>query len=143
MTTIKAIQRAYLKTLCTPCAFQILEVALELQSKGYNCRLFRHQYRSSIECQMHSILQLIDPKEIGFPFMLNRVLLLSLCRRIVAHFTDLQKLVYIRGTQRLQFKMESYLRRWLCDTRYALRTRNTYQLAGYVQCFSIGMVFTD
>ena len=51
----------------TQWAFPILEVALVLQSKGYNCRLFRHQYRSSIECQMHGILQLIVPKEIGFP----------------------------------------------------------------------------
>ena len=74
--------------------------------------------------------------------MLNRILLLSLCPALWRILLAL-KLVYIRGTQRLQFKIESYLRRWLCDTRYALRTRNTYQLAGYVRCFSIGMVFTD
>ena len=30
-----------------------------------------------------------------------------------------KKLVYIRGTQRHQFKMESYFRRHLRDTRYA------------------------
>ena len=35
-------------------------------------------------------------------------------------------LVYIRGTQRHQFKRESYFRRWLRGTLYALRTRNTY-----------------
>ena len=50
----------------------------------------------------------------------------------MAYFTDLQKLVYIRVTQIHQFKMESYLRCWLRDTRYALRTRNTHELAGYV-----------
>ena len=60
--------------------------------------------------------------------MLNRVLLLSLCPALWRILLAL-KFVYIRGTQRLQFKIESYLRRWLCDTRYALRTRNTYQLA--------------
>ena len=42
--------------------------------------------------------------------------------------TSVIKLVYIRGTQRHQFKMESYSRRCLRDTRFALRTRNTYQL---------------
>ena len=36
------------------------------------------------------------------------------------------KLVYIRGTQRHQFKRGSYFTRWLRATLYALRTRNTY-----------------
>ena len=63
----KSYSARVLKNALTQWAFPILEVALVLQSKGYNCRLFRHQYRSSIECQMHSILQLIDPKETGFP----------------------------------------------------------------------------
>ena len=34
------------------------------------------------------------------------------------------ELVYICGTQRYLVKMESYLRRWLGGTWYALRTRN-------------------
>ena len=38
------------------------------------------------------------------------------------------RLVYICGTQRNQFKMESYFRRCLRGTRYVLRTRTTYQL---------------
>ena len=38
------------------------------------------------------------------------------------------KLVYIRGTRRQKFKMESYFGRWLRGTRYPLRTRNTYWL---------------
>mgnify|MGYP006973392376 FL=1 len=38
------------------------------------------------------------------------------------------KLVYIRGKQRHQLKMENYFRCCLGDTRYALRTRNTYHL---------------
>ena len=40
------------------------------------------------------------------------------------------KFVYIPGTQRHQFKME---RRCLRDTRYALRTRNTYQLVSQLR----------
>ena len=72
--------------------------------------------------------------------MLNRVLLLSLCPALWRILLAL-KLVYIRGTQRHQFKMGSYLRSCLRDTRYALRTRNTYQLAGYVQCCSSDIVF--
>ena len=40
--------------------------------------------------------------------------------------TSVIKLVYIRGTQRHQFKRESYFRRGLRGTLYALRTRNKY-----------------
>ena len=40
--------------------------------------------------------------------------------------SSVRKLVYIRGTQRYQFKRESYFRRWLRGLRYTLRTRNTY-----------------
>ena len=36
------------------------------------------------------------------------------------------KPVYIRCTQRHQLMRESYFRRWLRGTLYALRTRNTY-----------------
>ena len=43
------------------------------------------------------------------------------------------KLVYIRDTQRHQFKMDSYCRRCLRDTRYALRTRNTYHLVSQLR----------
>ena len=63
----KSYSGRVLKNALTQWAFPILEVALVLKFRGYNCRLFRHQYRSSIECQMHGILQLIVPKEIGFP----------------------------------------------------------------------------
>ena len=41
-------------------------------------------------------------------------------------FSSVIKLVYIRGTQRYQFKRESYFRRWLRGSQNTLRTRNTY-----------------
>ena len=47
--------------------------------------------------------------------------------------TSVIKLVYIRGRQRCQFKMESYFRRCLRGTRYALRTRNSYQLVSHLR----------
>ena len=45
---------------------------------------------------MHSTLQLIDPKEIGFSFeFVEQSFIIITLSGIVAHFTDLQKLVYI------------------------------------------------
>ena len=55
-------------------------------------------------------------------FLCQMPLLKNNCRRFLSFVI---KLVYIRGTQRHQFKRESYFRRWLRGTLYALRTRNT------------------
>ena len=50
-------------------------------------------------------------------FVCQMLLLKSNCRRFLS---SVIKLVYIRGTRRHQFKMETYFRRWLRGTRYAL-----------------------
>ena len=55
--------------------------------------------------------------------MLNRVLLLSLCPALWRILLAL-KLVYIRGTQRLQFKIESYLRAILRESEAKLEMKN-------------------
>ena len=77
----------------------------------------------------------------SFKFPPPRVKMLFKCPTLSSHFvfqmpllknnrrrflTSVIKLVYIRGTQRHQFKMENYFRRWLRGTLYALRTRNKY-----------------
>ena len=56
-------------------------------------------------------------------FCLSNALLKNNRRRFLS---SVIKLVFIRGTQRHQFKRESYFKRWLRGTPYALRTRNTY-----------------
>ena len=47
--------------------------------------------------------------------------------------TPVIKVVYIRGTQRHQFKMENHFTRWLRGTLYALRTRNKYSLVSQLR----------
>ena len=77
----------------------------------------------------------------SFKFLPPRAKMVFKCSTLSSHFvcqmpllknnrrrflSSVITLVYIRGTQRYQFKRESYFRRWLRGSRYTLRTRNTY-----------------